>query len=196
MREKHCWLANKPWLKLRSMTVCVHRTRRCLQLKLRHLVWTLNLRRAQSQRWLLHEGIKLLIIPKKKRLICQHGYVCCNRNRHENSVWILKLLHSCACRIASETWASWWGYATVAGLCIPQFWKWRFQSSQLLYYCSTRSCHPAYYPILFSSVMGAASPSISYSWHIWPRPCLDDTQIPSFFTLSPSHQFLAACMEY
>jgi hypothetical protein len=28
------------------------------------------------------------------------------------------------------------------------------------------------------------------------RPCLDDIKIPSFFTLSPSHQFLAACMEY
>ena len=28
------------------------------------------------------------------------------------------------------------------------------------------------------------------------RPCLDAIQIPSFFTLSPSHQFLAACMEY
>jgi hypothetical protein len=29
-----------------------------------------------------------------------------------------------------------------------------------------------------------------------PRPCLDDIKISSFFTLSPSHQFLAACMEY
>ena len=29
-----------------------------------------------------------------------------------------------------------------------------------------------------------------------PRPCLDASQIPSFFTLSPLHQFLAACMEY
>jgi hypothetical protein len=28
------------------------------------------------------------------------------------------------------------------------------------------------------------------------RPHLDVIQIPSFFTLSPSHQFLAACMEY
>jgi hypothetical protein len=27
-------------------------------------------------------------------------------------------------------------------------------------------------------------------------PCLDHLKIPSFFTLSPSHQFLAACMEY
>ena len=73
------------------VTLCVHRTRRCLQLKLRHLVWTLNLR--PVGRWLLHEGIKLLIIPKKKRLICQHGYVRCNRHRHENSVWILEQLH-------------------------------------------------------------------------------------------------------
>ena len=29
-----------------------------------------------------------------------------------------------------------------------------------------------------------------------PRPCLDAIQILSFFTLSSSHQFLAACMEY
>ena len=28
------------------------------------------------------------------------------------------------------------------------------------------------------------------------RPCLDPIKVPSFFTLSPSHQFLAACMEY
>jgi hypothetical protein len=27
-------------------------------------------------------------------------------------------------------------------------------------------------------------------------PCLDCLKVPSFFTLSPSHQFLAACMEY
>jgi hypothetical protein len=27
-------------------------------------------------------------------------------------------------------------------------------------------------------------------------PCLDHLKIPSFFTLSPSHQFLAAYMEY
>jgi hypothetical protein len=27
-------------------------------------------------------------------------------------------------------------------------------------------------------------------------PCLDHLKIPSFFTFSPSHQFLAACMEY
>jgi hypothetical protein len=27
-------------------------------------------------------------------------------------------------------------------------------------------------------------------------PCLDHLKIPSFFTLSPSYQFLAACMEY
>jgi hypothetical protein len=27
-------------------------------------------------------------------------------------------------------------------------------------------------------------------------PCLDHLKIPSFFALSPSHQFLAACMEY
>jgi len=27
-------------------------------------------------------------------------------------------------------------------------------------------------------------------------PCLDHSKIPSFFTLSPSHQFLAACMEH
>jgi hypothetical protein len=27
-------------------------------------------------------------------------------------------------------------------------------------------------------------------------PCLDHLKIPSFFTLSPSHQFLAACIEY
>jgi hypothetical protein len=27
-------------------------------------------------------------------------------------------------------------------------------------------------------------------------PCLDHLKIPSFFTLSLSHQFLAACMEY
>jgi hypothetical protein len=27
-------------------------------------------------------------------------------------------------------------------------------------------------------------------------PCLVTLKIPSFFTLSPSHQFLAACMEY
>jgi hypothetical protein len=31
---------------------------------------------------------------------------------------------------------------------------------------------------------------------VQPRPRLDVIQIPSFFTLSPSHQFLAACMEY
>jgi hypothetical protein len=29
-----------------------------------------------------------------------------------------------------------------------------------------------------------------------PGPCLHAIQIPSFFTLSPSHQFLATCMEY
>jgi hypothetical protein len=29
-----------------------------------------------------------------------------------------------------------------------------------------------------------------------PRACLDAIQIPNFFTLSPSHQFLTACMEY
>jgi hypothetical protein len=28
------------------------------------------------------------------------------------------------------------------------------------------------------------------------RPCLDCSQIPSFFTLSPSHQFLDAYMEH
>jgi hypothetical protein len=31
---------------------------------------------------------------------------------------------------------------------------------------------------------------------LFSRPCLDVIQILSFFTLSPSHQFLADCMEY
>jgi hypothetical protein len=28
------------------------------------------------------------------------------------------------------------------------------------------------------------------------KPCLVCLKVPSFFTLSPSHQFLTACMEY
>ena len=28
------------------------------------------------------------------------------------------------------------------------------------------------------------------------RPCLDDIKVLSFFTLSPSHQFLDACMKH
>ena len=44
------------------------------------------------------------------------------------------------------------------------------------------------------AVFGPKVPGESFIWV--SRSCLDHLQISSFFTLSPSHQFLAVCIEY
>jgi hypothetical protein len=119
-----------------AVTVCVHRTRRFLELKLRHLVWTLNLRRAG--RWLLHEGIKLFVIQRRSAWSANTVmFVATITDMKTASEFWSSCIRVPALLL---TWASWWGCHRHRRFVHSTILKIEISVCQILYYYSTGSC--------------------------------------------------------